>query len=63
MLAFSFAGLTLTLFIDRDEYVNYVTSATGARVLIHKRGHHPFLAENGFDAEVGMRTAVKLKQV
>ena len=58
-----FLGLTLSLFIEQDEYMDRIASAAGARVVIHDFHFKPLPDEEGFSVAPGYTTAISLQKV
>ena len=56
-------GLTLSLFIEQDEYMDRIASAAGARVAIHDFHFKPLPDEEGFSVAPGYTTAISLQKV
>lgn len=56
-------GLSLSLFIEQNEYIDRLAPAAGARVVIHDFDYRPFPEDEGFSVVPGHTTAVFLRKV
>ncbi|CAH1796507.1 unnamed protein product [Owenia fusiformis] len=56
-------GLSLTLYVETNEYVPALTSAVGVRVLVHVPDKQPFPEDEGIDVHPGTKTSVGLKYI
>ncbi|XP_014662731.1 PREDICTED: degenerin-like protein asic-1 [Priapulus caudatus] len=57
------AGLTLTLFVNQDDYGTAYTQSAGARIVLHQPGQSPFPIEEGFDVAPGFETSLAVQLV
>ncbi|XP_036595447.1 amiloride-sensitive sodium channel subunit beta [Trichosurus vulpecula] len=51
-------GLKLILDIDQQDYVHYLTSTAGVRLLLHEQKSYPFLKDAGIYAMPGTETSI-----
>lgn len=51
-------GLKLILDIDQEDYVPFLTSTAGARLMLHEQRTYPFIKEEGIDAMSGTETSI-----
>lgn len=56
-------GLSLTVFLESDEYLRGMTTGTGIHVVIHPHHTMPFPQENGLAIMAGTETNIALKLV
>ncbi|KAF6036229.1 SCNN1D [Bugula neritina] len=56
-------GLSLTLFINQPMYVPALSKQSGVRVLLHRQGEVPLVAEEGFNAPPGMESAIAVRYI
>ena len=56
-------GLSLSLFIEQDEYMDRIAPAAGARVVLHDFHFKPLPDEEGFSVAPGYTTAISLQKV
>lgn len=56
-------GLSLTLFLETDEYLKGITTGYGARISIQKPNTYPFPADRGLFIPASMETDIGLKLV
>lgn len=52
------AGLKLILDISQHDYIPYLTSAAGARLMLHEQKSFPFLKDQGIYAMSGTETSI-----
>jgi hypothetical protein len=57
------SGLTMTLMIEQDEYLDDLSPAAGARIIIHDPRVQAFPEEEGLNAAPGQLTSLALKSV
>ena len=57
------AGLTLTLNIDQDDYVDAAGDIAGARILVLPQGRMPFPEDQGITVAPGRVTYLGVQQV
>lgn len=58
-----FTGLSLTLFVNQDQYIPVLTPEAGIRVLLHRQGQVPLMEEEGFDIHPGTKSGVSVRYV
>ena len=58
-----FLGLSLSLYIEQNEYLDRVAPAAGARIVIHDSDQKPFPGDEGFIVAAGHTTSVYLSKV
>jgi hypothetical protein len=63
LLGLNILGLSLSLFIEQDEYMDRIAPAAGARVVIHGFHFKPLPDEEGFSVAPGYTTAISLQKV
>ncbi|XP_010621760.1 amiloride-sensitive sodium channel subunit beta isoform X2 [Fukomys damarensis] len=51
-------GLKLILDIDQEDYVPFLTSTAGARLVLHEQRTYPFIKEEGIYATSGTETSI-----
>ncbi|XP_074136466.1 epithelial sodium channel subunit beta [Sminthopsis crassicaudata] len=51
-------GLKLILDIDQQDYVHYLTSTAGVRLMLHEQKAYPFLKDGGIYAMPGTETSI-----
>uniref|UniRef100_A0A7N5KL07 Epithelial sodium channel subunit beta n=1 Tax=Ailuropoda melanoleuca TaxID=9646 RepID=A0A7N5KL07_AILME len=51
-------GLKLILDIDQEDYVPFLTSTAGARLLLHEQRSYPFIKDEGIYAMSGTETSI-----
>lgn len=56
------SGLRLQLFVDIDEYLP-TTDIAGARVVVHDQYEQPFPDSDGYNAPVGVASALGMRMV
>lgn len=55
----SFAtGLKLILDIGQEDYVPFLASTTGVRLMLHEQRSYPFIRQEGIDAMSGTETSI-----
>lgn len=52
------AGLKLILDISQQDYIPYLSSAAGARLMLHQQKSFPFLKDQGIYAMAGTETSI-----
>lgn len=52
------AGLKLVLDIGQEDYVPFLASTAGARLLLHEQRTYPFIREEGIYAMTGTETSI-----
>jgi len=57
------SGLSLTLFINQSAYVPALSTQAGVRIMLHRQGEVPLIAEDGFNLSPGTKSAVAVKYV
>lgn len=58
-----FAGLTMTLFIQEDNYIDILNQGKGIRMEIHPFNTLPFVAESGISVPPGTHTYIGVRMV
>lgn len=56
-------GLTLVMYMDKEEYLKQLNEGYGARLLIHDRNTFPFPAEEGFFVPSSSETQIGVRMV
>ncbi|CAG5133397.1 unnamed protein product [Candidula unifasciata] len=56
-------GLRLELFLDQENYVPYLATEAGIRVLVHRKGTMPFPEDEGISIMPGRSTSIGIRQV
>lgn len=51
-------GLKLILDIGQDDYVPFLTSTAGARLMLHEQRSYPFIKDEGIYAMSGTETSI-----
>lgn len=51
-------GLKLILDISQQDYIPYLSSAAGARLMLHQQKSFPFLKDQGIYAMAGTETSI-----
>ncbi|XP_004855997.1 amiloride-sensitive sodium channel subunit beta isoform X1 [Heterocephalus glaber] len=51
-------GLKLILDIDQEDYIPFLTSTAGARLVLHEQRTYPFIKEEGIYAMAGTETSI-----
>lgn len=54
----SLIGLKLTLDIGQEDYVPFLASTAGARLMLHEQRTYPFIREEGIYAMAGTETSI-----
>ncbi|XP_076330958.1 acid-sensing ion channel 4-A-like [Tachypleus tridentatus] len=57
------SGLTLELNLERDEYLDEITSTVGARVVVHDSRIVPQPENEGIDMSTGLQTSVMVSKI
>ncbi|KAF6036226.1 SCNN1G [Bugula neritina] len=57
------SGLSLTLFINQSAYVPALSTQAGVRIMLHRQGEVPLIAEDGFNLSPGTKSAVAVKYI
>ena len=52
------SGLKLILDMGQEDYVPFLTSTAGARLMLHEQMSYPFIKEEGIFAMSGMETSI-----
>lgn len=52
------SGLKLILDMGQEDYVPFLTSTAGARLMLHEQRSYPFIKEEGIYAMAGMETSI-----
>lgn len=52
------SGLKLILDISQQDYIPYLSSAAGARLMLHQQKSFPFLKDQGIYAMAGTETSI-----
>ncbi|KAF6033545.1 SCNN1G [Bugula neritina] len=53
-------GLTLSFFVNQENYIPMMAQEAGMRVLLHRQGETPQMEDYGFNAATGLRTSVAM---
>lgn len=53
----------MTLFINQPMYMPAISQQAGIRVLLHRQGETPLVAEEGFNAFPGAKSAIAVRYV
>ena len=57
------SGLTLTLFVNQDEYIGDLSSDAGVRIAVHRADQFPFVEDQGFNVGVGQKKSIRIRAV
>lgn len=57
-ILFGATGLKLILDISQQDYIPYLSSAAGARLMLHQQKSFPFLKDQGIYAMAGTETSI-----
>ncbi|XP_048380577.1 amiloride-sensitive sodium channel subunit alpha-like isoform X1 [Stegostoma tigrinum] len=55
-------GLSLVLRIEQNNSIPFLSTAAGARMMVHDRGRSPFMEDGGFDIRPGLETSVSMRK-
>ncbi|KAG9476854.1 hypothetical protein GDO78_002312 [Eleutherodactylus coqui] len=55
------AGLKLIMYIDEEEYNPYLSTAAGAKILVHDQNDYPFIEESGTELETATETSIGMQ--
>ena len=58
-----FTGLSLTLYMETEEYLTGINQGFGARILVHDIDTYPFPSEEGMYVSSSFETHIGLKKV
>ena len=58
-----FAGLSLELYIEQDEYIAGLSDGAGIRVVLHNNTYMPFPEDNGVSIMPGTKTSIGIRKV
>mgnify|MGYP001802002283 FL=1 len=53
----------MTLFINQLQYVPVLSPQAGLRMILHRQGEVPLVAEDGFNLSPGTKSGVSVKYV
>lgn len=56
-------GLSLTMFINQLQYVAVLSPQAGLRMMLHRQGEVPLVAEDGFNVSPGTKSGIAVKYV
>lgn len=56
-------GLSLILYMDKEEYLKQISEGYGARVLVHDKDTYPYPLEEGFFVPSSSETQIGLRMV
>eukprot|EP00079_Xenopus_tropicalis_P017715 XP_004918046.1 PREDICTED: amiloride-sensitive sodium channel subunit gamma [Xenopus tropicalis] len=54
-------GLKVVLYIDEDEYNPYLSTAAGAKILVHDQDEYPFIEDLGTELETATETSIGMQ--
>ncbi|XP_043538351.1 amiloride-sensitive sodium channel subunit alpha-like isoform X3 [Chiloscyllium plagiosum] len=55
-------GLSLVLRIEQNDSIPFLSTAAGARMMVHARGRSPFMEDGGFDVRPGLETSISMRK-
>ncbi|XP_072410691.1 epithelial sodium channel subunit alpha-like isoform X1 [Chiloscyllium punctatum] len=55
-------GLSLVLRIEQNDSIPFLSTAAGARMMVHARGRSPFMEDGGFDIRPGLETSISMRK-
>uniref|UniRef100_H3AJ42 Epithelial sodium channel subunit alpha n=1 Tax=Latimeria chalumnae TaxID=7897 RepID=H3AJ42_LATCH len=56
-------GLSLLLRTEQNDYIPFLSTVAGARVMIHRQNQPPFMEDEGFNIRPGVETSISMKKV
>ncbi|XP_067950290.1 amiloride-sensitive sodium channel subunit beta-like [Watersipora subatra] len=56
-------GLSLTLFINQEQYIPVLSPQAGVRIMLHPQGEVPIMEEDGFNVSPGVKSDIAVRYV
>uniref|UniRef100_UPI00398EAFCD amiloride-sensitive sodium channel subunit alpha-like n=1 Tax=Pristiophorus japonicus TaxID=55135 RepID=UPI00398EAFCD len=55
-------GLSLLLKTEQNDYIPFLSTVAGARVMVHGQNKAPFMEDGGFDIRPGVETSISMRK-